>query len=183
VRVHVPRTAEGRREQCYAKLIRTVSDNRTAMAFEGNLLRCGAVIDDAELWPGEDWPAAPLLLEYAGLDYRAPLQRLANGYGGKRRPLIHILWRYDCDECEWRELVRSSSVDGDWVQQFAAIARVELGRGAKRPPVEVAALASARCVEALDRELRELKGEELILALGFLYEQVAARMVELDKCA
>jgi hypothetical protein len=153
------------------------------MAFQGKLLRCGAAIEDVELWPDEDWPAAPLLLEYAGLDYSAPLQRLGNGYGGKRRALIHILWRYECDECAWRELARSSSVDNDWIEHFAAIARVELRRGARKAPREVAAIASARCVEALDRELRELQGEELVLALGLIYEQVAARVVELDRCA
>jgi hypothetical protein len=151
------------------------------MVFEGKLLRCGAPIDDSELWPDPDWPAAPLLLEYAGLDYAAPLQRLASGFGGKRRARIHILWRYEGGE--WRELVRSSSVDNDWIQHFAAIARVELRRGRRKAPSEVAALASARCVEALDRELRELQGEERVLALGLIYEQVAARVVELDRCA
>lgn len=153
------------------------------MAFEGRLLRPGAVIDDAELWPGVDWPEIPLLLEYAGLDYAAPLARLANGYGGKRRPVIHILWRWDIDACQWHEIARSSSVDSDWVEQFAAIARVELRRHVRKPAADIAAQASARLVEALDRELQRLEGEELALALGLIYEQVAARVVELDRCA
>jgi hypothetical protein len=175
------------------------------MAFEGKLLRPGAAIDDAELWPGEEWPAVPLLLECAGRDFAAPMRRIASGFGGKRRPIIHILWRYErrpqaqpngspypgispdqnssTGSGEWRELVRASSVDNDWIAHFAAIARLELRRGVETPPLAIAERALARCVEAMDRELQQLQGEELILALGFLYEQVAARVVKLDQCA
>ena len=182
MRVSVPRSAEGRRERCYACLIRRVGDNPTALAFDGRLLRCGIAIDESALWPGTDWPATPLLLEHAGADYRASLQRPASGFGSRRRPQIHILWRYE--RGEWRELVRSSSVDGGWIEHFAAIARVEIARsGRLAAPADIAARTSARFVEALDRELGQLDGEERVLVLGFLYEELTARVVELDRCA
>jgi hypothetical protein len=182
VRLFIPRSAPSRRERGYACLIRRVSDNPTAVAFDGKYFRCGAAIDESELSPDEEWPSTPLLLEYAGLDYAAPLQRLASGYGGKRRPLVHILWRYERDRREWRELARASSVDNDWVQHFVAIARVEMLRnGRPAAPVDIAVRASVRWIEALDRELSQLENEERVIALGLLYEQITARVVDLGE--
>jgi hypothetical protein len=157
-----------------------VCDNRTAIAFDGKHFRCGIAIDDSELWPNDEYPQTPLLLEYAGLDYRAPLERLASGFGGKRRPLVHILWRWERDRGEWRELARVSSVDNDWVAHFVAIARVEIERGGRAVSAgEIALRASVRWIEALDRELNQLEGEERAIALGLVYEQVTARVVDL----
>ncbi len=180
MRVFLPRTSASRRERGYVCLIRRVCDNPTAAAFDGKRFRAGAAIDDSELSPGDEWPSTPLALEYAGLDYSAPLQRLASGFGGKRRPLIHVLWRYERDRGEWRELARASSVDNEWVAHFIAIARVELVRNGRRAaPVDIAARASFRWIEALDRELSQLENEERAIALGLVYEQVTARVVEL----
>jgi hypothetical protein len=180
VRVFLPRSSPSRRERGYACLIRRVGDHQTAIAFDGKHFRPGAAIDDSELCPGDEWPRTPLLLEYAGLDHTAPLARLSSGFGGKRRPGLHILWRYEREAHEWRELARASSVDNEWVAHFAAIARVELERGGRpAAPVDIAARASTRWIEALDRELNQLENEERAIALGLVYEQVTARVVEL----
>lgn len=184
MRIQLPRSSPSRRERGYLCLIRRVSDNPTAIAFDGKHFRCGSAIDDAELWPDEEWPVTPLLLEYAGLDHDAPLQRLASGYGGKRRPAMHVLWRYERDRRGWRQLARASSVDNDWVPHFVAIARLELARDGRRvAPVEIATRVSDRWLEALDRELRALDTEERAMVLGFVFEQITARVVDLEDWA
>lgn len=164
-------------------LIRRVCDNQTAIAFDGKHFRCGIAIDDSELWPDDEYPQTPLLLEYAGLDYEAPLERPGSGFGGKRRPLVHLLWRYEKDRREWHELARTSSVDSEWVAHFVAIARIEMERGGRRAtPIDIAARASWRWMETLDQELRALNAEERVIALGMVYEQITARVVELERC-
>jgi hypothetical protein len=180
VRISIPRTAKIRREACYATLIRRVISNPTGFAFQGLNLRCGAIVDESELWPSDEYPLTPLLLEYAGRDFDAQLEYRSPGTGHKRRPDLRLLWRYDRRKHLWRELARCSSVSRDGIEYLLLIARQELS---KQPcpvaPEEMATRASSRAIEVLDTELAQLDGQERVLAISQIYDQVVSRVVAL----
>ena len=178
-RVRIPRTSTSRRDRGYARLVRCVEEFETPLAFTGKLFRPGDEIEESLLRPNESWPRDPLLVEYAGPDYAAPLERLASGFGHRRRPDIHVLWRYEREAGHWRQLAHTSGVDNDWILHFAAIVRAEVARSGYRTTsatVDNAAEACARWIDSLDRELAELDRDERALAIGYFYEEVTARV-------
>jgi hypothetical protein len=164
--VRIPRTAVSRRERTYAQLIQRVHYTSQWKPFDGPLLRCGSVIDEAELWPAQDFPDVPLLLEYAGND--------RSGRGHNRSNSIYILWRYDRDRNAFVEVMRCVSKNAGWIDQVRAVAIIELKVGFERDP-EMASKVSARIIIVLDRELDLLDQEDRGLVMIFVYEQFAAR--------
>lgn len=174
MRLTIPRTTTSRKERTYARLVRAVTRNASGLAFEGRLLRCGESIEESELWPDDDYPAVPLLVEFAG--------RAVVGRGHNRSSWLYILWRYEVNAHMWREIARTSSVGADWVEHLRPIALVEIGRK-RAEPVDVATRVSGRVLVMLDGELDSLAEDERLLAMSLIYEQVTARLVELDRCA
>lgn len=182
MRISIPRTAKSRREACYATLIRRIVANPTGFAFQGTSLRCGAVIDESDLWPSDEYPRTPLLVEYAGRDFDAQLEYDPSGAGHRRRPDLRVLWRYDRRKHVWRELARCSSVSRDGIEYLMLIARQELARQpCPVPPVEMATRASIRTIQMLDTELAQLNFAERALAMSQIYDQVISRVVALDE--
>jgi hypothetical protein len=169
VRAHIPHTSPSRREPTYARLIRGVCNQPAGLAFEGKLFRCGIAIDDSELWPDAEYPPTPLLIEFAG--------RGKIGWGHNRSTWLYILWRYDREEREWRELCRASAVGAEWVEYLKPAVLAEL-RNEPRCPVEAAMRASGKVLVLLDGELGRLSDEERRLAMTLLYEQFTARLAE-----
>ena len=139
--MRIPRTCRHRGQLTYAKLLVRVYPHRAmANAFEGKLLKPGALIDEAELRPTLEYPAIPLLLEYAGND--------RTGRGHRRSHDIYLLWRYDRAYGGWEELVRCASQGADWIQHLKPVALAELNRGVEPrtpPPLCPTAPSSARC--------------------------------------
>lgn len=90
--VRIPRTCQSRNVLTYAKLLLRVYPERRINAYEGKLLKPGAVIDETDLWPSAEYPAIPLLLEYAGTDGS---KRDGSKRGHNRAHDIYVLWRYD----------------------------------------------------------------------------------------
>lgn len=117
--VRIPRSASDnrRREATYATLIRCVNDWRAAIPFEGRLLRTGSRIEEAELRPGPDWPATPLLIEYAGTDH--------SGCGHNRSNDIHVLWKFT--DGRWIEVETVISQGRGWWHHIRAQVFTELG--------------------------------------------------------
>jgi hypothetical protein len=154
----------------YAQLVSRVYPRRMAFnAFEGTLLKPGALIDEAELWPTPDYPVIPLLLEYAGND--------SSGWGHRRSKDIYLLWRYDCARHEWIELVRCVSEATEWLDHLRPVALMQLARNAPPADPSSAASISARIIGALDQELERLDGEDRHLVMSFVYQAFSARAV------
>lgn len=166
-RVHIPKTSLSRNALTYAKLLCRVCPRRTFDAFEGALLRPGALIDEAALWPTPEYPAIPILLEYAGNDQ--------SGRGHRRSNDIYLLWRYDAAAGAWRELIRCTSQGADWIEQMKPIALREIARSAEPIDARHAADVSGRVLGVLDQALERLGSDERHLVMAFVYQAFSAR--------
>lgn len=167
--IQIPRTAQSRQEVTYAKLIwRVHPDRRFPDAFEGVLLKPGSSIEYSELWPNEKYPARPLLLEFAGSDH--------TGRGHNRSKQIHVLWRFEPTLGCWVEIARTLSVAAEWILYLKPVALAAIG-GPAPPDPEAAARFTGRFLAQFDLEIRELARDDRHQALSFMYEQVAARLV------
>jgi hypothetical protein len=166
--VHIPKTCEYRGALTYATLLSRVYPRRTWNAFEGKRFKPGALIDEAELWPGPEFPAIPVLLEYAGDD--------RTGRSGRRPNHTYLLWRYDRKNALWVELARCTGQDGgDWIEYIKPIARLELARDAEPIDARHAAAVSVLVLAALDLELEKLSTEDRHLVMSFVYREFTAR--------
>lgn len=172
-RVQIPRTCPRRNILTYARLLlRVFPGRRLANAFEGKLLKPGAVIDEADLWPTADYPVVPLLLEYAGS---------AQSKGGHNRSHdTYLLWRYTLGDhgAEWVEIVRTTSERAEWVEHLKPIALAELARerAPERPAADTRGIIG-RVLDALDRELEMLGPGDRHLVMASIYQEFSARAV------
>jgi hypothetical protein len=138
-----------------------------ANAFEGLLLKPGATFEEAALWPTSEYPAMPLLLEYAGTD--------RTGSGHRRSNDIYVLWRYDRGRGCWDELIRATSQGMDWIEQLKAVALQELGRTIAPFDASAAHCVSRRVLGALDHELEMLDADDRLLVMSFVYQEFTSR--------
>ena len=165
-RVFLPKSNPSRNSPGFVQILRRVKPWKERHPFEGAIFRCGQVVDVSALWPEPDYPAVPVALEYAGSD--------GSGRGHNRSPHVYVLWRWDGGR--WAEVVRMASHGADWVATMAHVAAREVG-GPPRPDPATAALFARRFLASLDADLGELPPDVQTVALRFLYEQVAARLV------
>lgn len=169
--VRIPRSAVSRREKTYAQLIRRVYPRREFAAFEGPVFRCGANVDEADLWPDERYPGLERglawVLEYAGND--------KTGWGHRRSNDIYILWRYERAHNAFVEVARCLGQGRDWLDHIRYVAMREIGRVEVRDPL-LAQKASGRVLAALDAELEVLTREDRGLVMSYVYEQFTARV-------
>jgi hypothetical protein len=170
--IRLPRTASRRSGLSYALLVRRLSPNRALRNFEGQLLRTGALIDDAALWPDSHYPLVPLLIEFAGTDGLAANGKPARGHNRARD--IRILWRFDRARGEWDEVTRITSDGSHWYADLAPIVERELIE-APRDHAGEARAAAGRLAALIDGALDQLTEEGREHALAFLYDEVAAR--------
>jgi hypothetical protein len=140
-----------------------------ANAYEGKLLRPGAVIDEADLWPTSEYPEIPILLEYAGND--------RTGRGHNRSNDIYLLWRYDRANATWVELIRAKSQNADWVEHLKPVAIAELRRTQAPADANAARGVTGRVLLALDNELELLGPGDRHLVMAFVYQEFASRAV------
>jgi len=158
--VRLPRSAAGRSGITYCRLLERVEPDRVwgGWSFVGRVERPGALIPEAEL------PPAGLLLECADTE--------PGGRGHHRAAVRYILWRYDREAGEFRELARTSSVGRDWTQDLGPIALAELTPA--RPFVVDPEAAAGRVVEALERELAPLEFRARVLVIRAVEDCLAA---------
>jgi hypothetical protein len=173
--IRIPHSSPSRqREKTYAQLILRIS--RRLSIFEGGHFRTGVLIDERDLHPAADYPATPLLIEYAGTD--GTKARDGSGWGHKRLSSVHILWRWDAERKDWEELARTRSYGPEWFHSLAPIVRRELAAAAT-PGDEIAAAgkASAHVVAVLDGELDRLSDDARRRCMSILHDQFTARLV------
>lgn len=163
--IRIPRSAPGRRDRTYAQLILRIPPH-PCVPFEGRFFRCGSTVEDGDLHPTPDYPATPLLVEFAGSD--------RTGRGHNRSNDVHVLWRYR--DGHWIELARTLSQGPEWVFHMRPIVERELV-AAPIDYAEIAGRVSNRVLELLDQELNELAGEGRARVMSFLWDQFTARLV------
>lgn len=165
----IPRSCSSRRALTFARLLLRVYPRRDFNAFEGMLLKPGAVIEESALWPTEEYPRTPLLLEYAGND--------CSGRGHNRSNDIYILWRYCRAAGKWNEIARCVSQGAEWMHHMKAIAIAELGREGVAADPRQAATVSGRVLGMLDAELERMDTLERHLVMSFVLQEFSARAV------
>lgn len=172
-KVRIPRTSSRRTEQCWARLLCRVNGmNFTPMAFEGKLLRCGKVLLESELCPGPEYPRTPVLLEHAGI--------AEAGWGHRRSTQLYVLWRYERETGEWKELARAAGYGEDWACYLIPIAERALSEQWRlvKPKGDCSG-AIAELTALLDRQLQDQAEErDRISLLNLLYNVVAHRLAE-----
>lgn len=169
--IRVPNTSGRRNSTSWTLLLSHVDpQDFTGFGFHGRFIRAGSRIPEGDLWPSGKFPAVPILLEFAGAD--------RPGWGHRRPDQVHILWRYDRAAREWRELARSSSVDGQWTWDLQPIARRALLDQAPEEPTARPWAMARDLVMALERNLDQLQTEDRPLLLDAVYNQLAARMAQ-----
>ena len=163
--ITIPRSTPGRRERTYAQLVMRVHPHR-ALPFEGRMFKTGSRVEEAELHPSSEYPAVPILIEYAGSD--------RTGRGHNRSPDVHVLWQFV--DGVWNELARVRSHGPEWMVHLRPIVELVL---VSLPVnhIEIAGQVSARVLRFLDKELEHLADEGRERAMSFLFDQFAARLV------
>lgn len=165
--IRIPRSSTRRIDETYAKLLRSVNEPATTgFDFDGLILRPGQQLEEAELWPSEDWPEIPVLLECAGI--------AEPGWGHRRSSYCYILWQYSRETQEWREIARTTAVSTEWCRVLGPIARrLVVGEVLPRPRQEIVQLAE-RLVGAIEVALRRLTETDRAALLCHVHELLAA---------
>ena len=161
-------TRQGRRRSFAKLLYRVDPEALSGFGFHGKICRPGARIPEAELWPTEEYPARPVLLEYVAGHGRREYQTQADG-------ALYVLWAYDHHAHEWAELGRANGTSTEWVITLQPLAVNALTP--RKPPAraDVSAIAS-RIVSFLDGELTKLESGERHEILDAVHNQLASRM-------
>ncbi len=168
--IRIPRSAVKRGMPAYALLLRRVHpDRQDARTFEGRFLKCGVRLELSQLRPDPSYPENPVLIEYAGSD--------GTGRGHNRSNFIHILWRLEGSS--WIEVTRTACQGSDWILQMRPIALREVGGPAAADP-DLAFQTAAGFISRLDQEFQTLSAADRQIALNFVFEQIACRMVDAE---
>jgi hypothetical protein len=171
--VRIPRSSPRACKESYAKILTYVDPQAEhAFGFEGKIVRPGAVVTAAQLWPDDHAPRVPILLECASVPGQGK-------YGHKRREWLYILWRYHPDEDEWTEIGRSFSVAWEWACELRPLAVRALRESTAPAVLSVNFIEVQRRIRALlDQELEGLERPQRWQVLGILHDQLACRVAE-----
>lgn len=166
--IRIPNSATRRGGIAFVKLLNWVNEPATTgFDFDGRLLRPGQQIDEAELWPSEDWPGVPVLLECAGIT--------EPGWGHRRSSYCYIVWQYDREAGEWREVARTTAVDSEWCYVLGPIARrLVVGEVLPRPRREIIDLADQLIIAINEVVLSHLTESDAAAVLARLHDILAS---------
>jgi general stress protein YciG len=94
----------------FLKILRAVSrgSGMGGWNFRGVIAKPGALVRRRDLWPTEDFPVTPIVLECAG------------ALGGMRGAKTWVLWRLDGGR--WTELAKCDSTTAEWAEHLGPIA-------------------------------------------------------------
>lgn len=165
----LPSTSENRRDRGFLRLLTFVDPAAPAgLQFDGQLLSPGSEFDPAAL------PRPAVLLECAGSTRISPER--------SRYAFAHlwVLWRFDFEILEWKEIVRATSRDSSYTLDFAPIAYRHL-YVAPEPPEERAAAVSERLREILSAELAQVARDARCHVLAALDLYLSSEIVRASK--
>jgi hypothetical protein len=170
--VRIPRTSPSRsNSRTFGRLLTRVDPyGLDGFGFEGTWVTPGDLLPTSSLWPTAQHPPTPIMLECAGCahpksghrrpeqeDTFIPRSELSINSEERTRPKerparddqadTYILWRFDVELREWKEIARSSSNSWTWALDLRPIA--------------------VRLIE-------ESRGKEFVVYFGF--EQVVGRI-------
>lgn len=137
------------------------------------MLRPGAWVTRAELHPSAEYPEIPVLLEYSV----APARDVGLA---RRSPSLYVLWRWQPDLRQWRELGRVASDSWDWAIDLRplAIRALAQGRGETADAAAVDLSRIARDISVfLDKQLEILPPADRARLIGILHDQFATRFI------
>lgn len=162
----------GRFGAAYAKVLRSVSERpKTGFDLEGKFLKPGELVPMEALRTGAGWPRWPVLIECAGPVKVGPVSR--------RRPYRYILWRWEPEAGDWRELARAECETWDWVPVLGPVARAAiLAQLPSRPPARAESIG-LRVSRVLDGELRRASESDRPKVAALIYHELAARLAQL----
>lgn len=163
--MNLPHTSERRQDRGFLRLL-TFADPHAppGLQFDGQLLTPGAAFDPAAL------PRPGVLLECAGSVRIAP-ERSRYSFAA-----LWILWHYDFELAEWKEIVRATSRDSSWTLDFAPIAYRYL-HAMPAPVEERAAPVAARIRELVAAELVRVHRDARCHVLAALDRYLASEIV------
>jgi hypothetical protein len=176
IRLPCSATTRADRYRSFAKLLSHVDDDAmTGFGFQGRMLRPGALVTPAELHPGSEYPATPVLLEYAAAGI--PGTNVGTGTGHNRRASVYVLWRYHSSE--WVEIGRAVSESWTWALDLGPIARRALAESRSVSVVVVVDVRqiAVRIANLLDAELRALNAGDRQRIIAILHDQFACRFL------
>jgi hypothetical protein len=163
-----PRTCRDK----FAKLLSHVDpEAEHGFGFEGKFYRPGTTLTDAEIRPGPEYPAIPIVLEF--------MTGAVHGIAGHRRAeSIYILWRYDPLIDNWREIGRAVSFSWEWavVLRPLAVQAMRDARGGNLELMPDFPAIAGRIASFLDSELKSVEAEHRLKLLGVLHDQFGTRL-------
>jgi len=143
-----------------------------AFGFEGKIVKPGSVVTDAQLWPTDQAPRIPIVLECASVPGQGKR-------GHNRRDWLYILWRYHRDEHEWTEIGRSFSVSWEWACELRPLAVRAIRESSSAPTLSLNFIEVQKRIRAmLDQELKGLEHPQRGQVLSILHDQLACRVAE-----
>jgi hypothetical protein len=149
VLVRLPRTATRSKAPSYATLLEKVDPHATSPHdFYGKYMRPGATVEERELWPTENYPAIPVLLEEC--------QIVFTGRGHNRNPMEYLLWIYQVSKSEWRQVAHvSAHHPEEWISSLLPVL-LRLVKPAVAPPEPDLHNAACRIAGTVTTELHGL---------------------------
>jgi hypothetical protein len=156
-------STRAQRPYAHLKLLTAVRPGCYSVAFEGEILAPGALIDVNRL------PVPAVVLECAG--------PMGEGHGHRRREVLWILWLYDWPEGEWVELARAAAVNWEWTLTL----REPAIRALHPRPDLIDVLDRGRAVagaimDAINRRVEDEIEPVRANALNAVYDQIASRL-------
>ena len=164
-------TRRGRHTSFTKLLYRVDPQVLNGFGFYGKICRPGARIPESDLWPTDEYPARPVLLEYVSQAGRGRRGHQTDQSEGA----LYVLWTYDREARDWIELGRATGVSTEWVITLQPLALNALTPQKPQARADVSAIAS-RIVSFLDGELTQLAAEERQQILDVVHNQLASRM-------
>ena len=134
--------------------------------------RAGKTIRKSELWPTPDAPPEPILIEST-----VSPNSVGKPGGGED---LHVLWRFDVKQSEWKEIARITSKAGEWWPYFHPILLRELSRSGAEPQDPDLGTLAGQTAAYLDAQIRDLTHSERAALLIEVHDLLAERITAAD---
>jgi hypothetical protein len=133
-------------------------------AFEGRILAPGSEI------PTDELPDPAVILECAGAVW---------GADRRRKETLWVLWKYDWQAEEWRELARAQAVNWEWILVLKGPAQEALHPTAGLVDLLKAGRELAeQIVEGIELKLEGQPRDLRKSVLSCVYQEVAGRIID-----